>query len=533
MTPWRRAAREPGPGGRGALTVAVVYGAAGALAIAAFAWTQWRGVRDPETALAFGALIALGETLAWHGPPAPRADEDEARREGDAWGVGDAQGRHVSTSAVQGAGAGQDDPRRAGDAEVGHAGAGDPDARRAGDAEVGHAGAGAGGRESGGVGEAYEGPYEPEGWACEPAPVAAAGALGYAVVLRVGGEPATPGVLQAVAVVAAAALVALVPRAVLGRPVGPERAARRVLVVALAALCCQPLRASSLGDGPFLVAYLLLVCALAGLADAALASALTRAREEPGEEPGEKPGEEPRAATAMGVAVRVAVCATAAATGPAVAVAGGWALPVVCAPLLLVQLSFRRCAGIRAACRQTVASLARTTEIAGHTPAGHARQVARLSRAVGRELRLPGPSLTVLEYAALMHDLGQLSLVDPVPTGATEPLPEAERRRIARLGGAVVRRTGVPEEVAEVVERQADPYREQPLPARIVRAVNAYVELVGGSSGGSGGSPQEDRAAAAPRALARLRRRTARDFDPAVVEALARVVSRPVRGRPR
>ncbi|MEU1784430.1 HD domain-containing protein [Streptomyces sparsogenes] len=489
MTPWRRTAREPGPGGRGALTVAVVYGAAGALAIAAFAWTQWRSVRDPATALAFGALIALGQTLAWHGPPTPRADEDEdeARREGDAEGV--------------------------------------------------HADAGAGGREGGGVGEAYEGPYEPEGWACEPAPVAAAGALGYAVVLRVGGEAATPGVLQAVAVVAAASLVGLVPRAVLGRPVGPERAARRVLVVALAALCCQPLQSSSLGDGPFLVAYLLLVCALAGLTDAALAWALTRAREEPGEKPGEKLGEklgeEPRAATAMGVAVRVAVCVTAAATGPAVAVAGVWALPAVCAPLLLVQLSFRRCAGIRAACRQTVASLARTTEIAGHTPAGHARQVARLSRAVGRELRLPGPSLTVLEYAALMHDLGQLSLVDPVPTGATEPLPEAERRRIARLGGAVVRRTGVPEEVAEVVERQADPYREQPLPARIVRAVNAYVELVGGSSGGSGGSPQEDRAAAAPRALARLRCCTARDFDPAVVEALARVVSRPVRGRPR
>ncbi|WP_435852402.1 HD domain-containing protein [Streptomyces sparsogenes] len=388
-----------------------------------------------------------------------------------------------------------------------------------------HAEAGAGGREGRGVGEAYEGPYEPGGWACEPAPVAAAGALGYAVVLRVGGEPATHGVLQAVAVVAAASLVVLVPRAVLGRPVGPERAARRVLVVALAAVCCQPLQSVSLGDGPLLVAYLLLACALAALADAALAAALTRAREEP--------GEEPRAATAMGVAVRLAVCVTAAATGPAVAVAGAWALPVVCAPLLLVQLSFRRCAGIRAACRQTVASLARTTEIAGHTPAGHARRVARLSRAVGRELRLPGPSLSVLEYAALMHDLGQLSLVDPVPAGATEPLPEAERRRIARLGGAVVRRTGVPEEVAEVVERQADPYREQPLPARIVRAVNAYVELVGGSSAGSGGSPQEDRAAAAPRALARLRRSTARDFDPAVVEALARVVSRPVRGRPR
>ena len=75
-----------------------------------------------------------------------------------------------------------------------------------------------------------------------------------------------------------------------------------------------------------------------------------------------------------------------------------------------------------------------------------------------------------------MHDIGQLSLVDPVPAGATAVLPAPEQRRIALLGGAVVRQTGVDAAVAVVVERQADPYREQPVAARIVRAVNAYEE---------------------------------------------------------
>jgi hypothetical protein len=139
--------------------------------------------------------------------------------------------------------------------------------------------------------------------------------------------------------------------------------------------------------------------------------------------------------------------------------------------------------------------------------------VAALSRAVGRDLGLTRPELTVLEYAALMHDIGQLSLVDPVPAGATAVLPEAEQRRIALLGGAVVRQTGVDAAVAVVVERQADPYREQPLAARIVRAVNAYEEKA--RDAGPGGPL---------RALEELRLATAADYAPDVVEALARVL---------
>ncbi|WP_416976003.1 HD domain-containing protein, partial [Streptomyces sp. 4F14] len=139
----------------------------------------------------------------------------------------------------------------------------------------------------------------------------------------------------------------------------------------------------------------------------------------------------------------------------------------------LTQLSVRRYCAVRATYRQTIASLARATEIAGYTPAGHARRVAALSRDVGRDLGLTGAELTVLEYAALMHDIGQLSLVDPVPAGATAALPVEKQRRIALLGGAVVRQTGVNPQVALVVERLADPCPEQPLSARIVRAVNA------------------------------------------------------------
>lgn len=141
--------------------------------------------------------------------------------------------------------------------------------------------------------------------------------------------------------------------------------------------------------------------------------------------------------------------------------------------------------------------------------------MALLSGEAGREPGLGEPELTVLEYAALLRDIRRLSLVDPVPAGATAGLPAAEQRRIAPLGGAGVRQTGVDAEVAAVVERQPDPYREQPVGARIVRAGNAYEEQV-----------RETRPGGPLRALEELRPGTARDCHPEVVESLARVLSR-------
>ncbi len=351
----------------------------------------------------------------------------------------------------------------------------------------------------------------------ESAPLAAAGALAYALLGEAAGRPTTHGVAQTVAVVVAGALVGAVPQVARGRGAAAlDHLARRVLAVAFAALCFQPLYNSgelmrAVGRGPRYALFLLVLLVLTALCDAVLAASLLRART--GHPYGPLLRDELRALPGIGSAV----CATGAVMALAVAVAGLWALPVFCVPLLLTHLSFRRYAAVRDTYRQTIASLARATEIAGYTSPGHAHRVAALSRAVGRELGLSGPDLTVLEYAALMHDIGQLSLVDPVPEGVTARLTEAEQRRIALLGGAVVRRTGAPAAVAVVVERQADPYREQPLPARIVRTVNAYDEL------SREGAEHPDGALCA---LERLRLGAARDHHPKVVEALARVLAR-------
>ncbi|MCX5399636.1 HD-GYP domain-containing protein [Streptomyces sp. NBC_00102] len=347
----------------------------------------------------------------------------------------------------------------------------------------------------------------------EPAPLGAAGALAYALLGRSAGEPTGQGVLQVITVVTAAQLLAAVPPLVRGSGPDPDRAARRVLTVAFAAVCFQPLRyaeqfTGSLGEGPAYALFLVGLLGLTALCDAVLAAFVLAARTRCPY--GSHLRDELRALPGIGSAV----CATGAVMALGVAVAGLWALPVLCVPLLLTQVSFRRYAAVRATYRQTIVSLARATEIAGYTPQGHARRVADLCTAVGRELGLAGSELTVLEYAALMHDIGQLSLVDPLEDGATARLPAAEQRRIALLGGAVVRQTGVDAKVAVVVERQADPYREQPLTARIVRTVNAYEDLCG------------EGVAGALAALEELRIGTGHDYQPQVVEALAGVLAR-------
>ncbi|MFE9500484.1 HD-GYP domain-containing protein [Streptomyces collinus] len=345
----------------------------------------------------------------------------------------------------------------------------------------------------------------------QAAPLGTAGSLSYALLGADAGHPTQHGAAQVVTVVLAASLLGGVPHLWSGRTPTLDHLARRVLTVGFAAVCFQPLYLQGALEGWDGPGYALLVVALlvlTALCDAVLAAALAHSRT--GWPFGPQLREELRGLLGIGSAV----CATGAVMALAVAVAGLWALPVFCLPLLLTQLSVRRYAAVRATYRQTIASLARATEIAGYTPAGHARRVAALSLAVGRDLGLPGPALTVLEYAALMHDIGQLSLVDPVPAGATAALPREEQRRIALLGGAVVRQTGVDAAVAVVVERQADPCADQPPAARIIRAVNAYEEKA------------RDAGPDGPlRALEELRLATAGDYAPEVVESLARVLS--------
>lgn len=355
----------------------------------------------------------------------------------------------------------------------------------------------------------------------DAAPLGVAGALAYCLLPDVAGTPAEHGAAQVVAVTAVGVLLGGLPHAAVGRAIGLDDAARRLLVVAAAAAAFRPVVNSSGADletGPALAVVMIAVLLGAGALDAALA-ALTRAHVE---------HTRIRSAWRDEARTLLSIGSAIGATGMLIALAVGvmdlWAIPVFCAPLLLTQFSFRRFVAIRATYLQTVRSLSRVTELGGYTETGHARRVSELSLAMGRELGLTGAELRDLEYAALMHDLGQLSLAEPIPGGATIMVDPAEQRRIAEEGARVIRATGVLDRVADIVERATEPYRRPheahdptlPVGAAVIKVANAFDDLVG------------DATACQRRldALERLRLGMAYEYDPRVVEALSRVVER-------
>ncbi|GIH52240.1 HD-GYP domain-containing protein [Microbispora rosea] len=355
----------------------------------------------------------------------------------------------------------------------------------------------------------------------EVAPISTAASLGYALLLDVGGRPAHHSALQVVAVMSVGMIAGGLPHLAVGRPPRLDAMARRLLAGSLLAFAYRPLTgplgelARDTGDRngnwwPALGVMAVLVTIML-VADVVIA-AMHRADQ---------------VRTAFAVAVRDEI-RMAAPLGAAVAASGillalashsmdMTALPAFAAPLLVTQVAFRKYAGIRATYLQTVRALSRVTEVGGYVEPGHSRRVSQLSVAIGRELGMAEPQLLELEYAALMHDIGQLSLRDPIPGGATVLADPAQARRIAELGAEVIRKTGVLHGVAEIVRRQCETLGESPPTAsRIIKAANAYDDLVGGST-------DRDRAAAA---LERLRLDGGSAYDPGVVEAMARVVDR-------
>jgi hypothetical protein len=359
----------------------------------------------------------------------------------------------------------------------------------------------------------------------ESAPIGSAGALAYALLLGVGGQPisqpATQPALQVVAVAAAGMTVGALPHLAASRPAGVAGMASRLIAVAAVALLFRPLAGiAAIRTHSWVALAVMAGLLVAGWWAECLIRALIRA-DALRARFGVALWDEMRVQLPLGVAV----AATAILIAFAAEEMGLVALALFIAPLLVTQAAFRRYAGIRATYLQTVRALARVTEVGGYVEDGHAHRVGQLAVAVGRELGMSEPDLLELEYAALMHDIGQLSLADPIPGGATVLASPDDQRRIAELGAGVIEEAGVLERVAEIVRCQGWPWRgpdgEPPVGSRIIRAANAFDDLVGASADTS-------RVATA---LERLRLGTATEYDPGVVEALSRVAGRGPAGR--
>jgi HD-GYP domain-containing protein (c-di-GMP phosphodiesterase class II) len=196
---------------------------------------------------------------------------------------------------------------------------------------------------------------------------------------------------------------------------------------------------------------------------------------------------------------------------------GVWAALMAAMAYAFSHLTFVRYHETKITYGQTIGALSRIPEVADLTSEGHSSRTALMARAIGQELGLAPTEVTELEYAALMHDIGRISLSEPaiVRAGYTDA-------DIAGWSADIVAEAPYLTTVATIIRQQHHPYRQPgeetdeslPVASKVIKVASAYDHAVTEL----GLLPVE--------AVELLHRGAAYDFDPRMVKALRRVIAR-------
>ncbi|MCA1833828.1 MAG: HD-GYP domain-containing protein [Actinomycetota bacterium] len=196
-----------------------------------------------------------------------------------------------------------------------------------------------------------------------------------------------------------------------------------------------------------------------------------------------------------------------------------WSFLLILVPLFATQYSFRQFASIRKTYLQTIGALAKVPEMAGYTEPGHSKRVAELSVEIAQEMGVAAAKIEEIQYAALLHDIGRVSLPDPESANES-----TYRLQVALEGAEIVKQTGYMPGVASIIGHQHEPYRRRgqdqnkdlDVGAKIVKVASAYDDLA--NPDGLGHAPWD--------ALERMHLGMAYEYDPTVIQSLTRVLEK-------
>ncbi|MBO3129655.1 HD domain-containing phosphohydrolase [Dermatophilus congolensis] len=226
------------------------------------------------------------------------------------------------------------------------------------------------------------------------------------------------------------------------------------------------------------------------------------------------------------LALSVVVVASSASLALAQEAIGLAALPLGLVPLVATQIAVLHQARVHRAQRQSVRALSKLPEIAGLLPRGHGTSVARLSVAIAQEMGLTAREISHLETAALLHDLGQVVLRRPIPSGATVLAAPADQEHLAATGASIVDHIGRLNAVTDTLAAQAVPYYQLvqnrariPQTSRVLKVANAYVDYVGGTLADADNDAHNE-------AMERIYLGLGYEYDPKAVAALETVLDR-------
>lgn len=192
-----------------------------------------------------------------------------------------------------------------------------------------------------------------------------------------------------------------------------------------------------------------------------------------------------------------------------------WAVPLALLPYAFSHLAFVRYNNTRITYGQTIRALAQIPEVAGLATPGHSERTAAVAVAIARDIGMHPDEVSELEYAALMHDIGRITLNEPaiLRAGYTD-------EDLARWGAQIISEAPFLEKVGELVREQHRPYRSigeerdetVPLASKIIKVASAYDQAL------------HDQMLSPVDALELLHLGSTYDYDPDITASLRRVV---------
>lgn len=193
-----------------------------------------------------------------------------------------------------------------------------------------------------------------------------------------------------------------------------------------------------------------------------------------------------------------------------------WAILLALVPYAFSHLAFVRYHNTRVTYGQTIRALAQIPEVAGLATMGHAERTAAVAVAIARDIGMHPDEVTELEYAALMHDIGRITLNEPaiLRAGYTD-------EDLARWGAQIIGEAPFLEKVGLLVRDQHRPYRSVgeerdesvPLASKIIKVASAYDQAI------------HDQMLTPIDALELLHLGSTYDFDPDITGSLRRVIA--------
>jgi len=185
---------------------------------------------------------------------------------------------------------------------------------------------------------------------------------------------------------------------------------------------------------------------------------------------------------------------------------------------------------------RVVTALAAAIEAKDPTTRGHVQRVARHAVAVGRKLGLEGPSLEILRYAAILHDVGKISIPEQI-LNKHEPLTPEEKERLeahVEAGVEILQNVDILGPAIPIIRYHQERWdgdrsarypayfglqgEDIPLASRIIAVVDAYDAMTNDRPYRKAISHEE--------AVAELLHESGRQFDPRVVEAFLAVLNK-------